>query len=110
MSGSIKTNDSELLVKLSEQQQETIAGGYGLAGIDVDYFFFQQTDVRSHADTSTKFDVAKARAKGSSSGRTGYEFSQTTLAFGSYPDSSSQSHMPLGGIIGGFLSLLFGFF
>lgn len=69
--------NSQLLIQLSEQEQEAMAGGLALQGFD--YFFFQQTDIRSFADN--QLNVSDAGL--SSSQQTGYSFSQTTIAIGS---------------------------
>lgn len=81
MSDDIEPKDFELLVELSEQEQETVAGGCAMGGFAA--FFFQQTDIETFAEDHTSFS---GRAlKGSSSSRTGYKFSQTTFGFSFFP-------------------------
>lgn len=77
MSDDIKPKDSELLVELSEQEQEIVAGGCAMGGLAS--FFFQQTDIETFAEDHTSFSGRDI--KGSSSSRTGYKLSQTTFGF-----------------------------
>lgn len=76
MSDDIEPKDSELLMELSEQEQETVAGGCAMGGLA---FFFQQTDIETFAEDHTSF--SGRNISGSSSSRTGYKFSQTTFGF-----------------------------
>lgn len=100
MSDPINSTNPELLVELSEQEQETVAGGCALAGFS--YFFFQQTDIDTFAENEAEVSDSNG-FRGSSLARTGYRFSQTTLAFGSFLfDPKPQPR--------GFLSGLFGLF
>lgn len=81
MSDDINKKDSEFLTELSNQEQETVAGGFNLGKFG--YFFFQQTDIESIADHQSNIS-ANNGVSGSSSSKAGYKFSQTTLAFGSF--------------------------
>ena len=81
MSDDINKKDSEFLTELSNQEQETVAGGFNLGKFG--YFFFQQTDIESIADHQSNISGNNGGLSGSSSSKAGYRFSQTTLAFGS---------------------------
>jgi hypothetical protein len=65
----------QFLAELSEQEQEAIAGGFGLEDF-FGSFFFQKTDIDTFAEDRTNIsnDVSISR-------RTGYKLSQITLAF-----------------------------
>jgi len=80
MSNLNHSKNNKFLTELSEQEQEATAGGCAFAGLD--FFFFQQTDIETTAENQTSISGMNGFS-GSSLGRTGYRFSQTTLAFGS---------------------------
>jgi hypothetical protein len=75
MSDSREDDRSQFLEDLSAQEQETIAGGFGLEDL-FGSFFFQKTDIDTFADARTNIsnDLSVSR-------RTGYKLSQITLAF-----------------------------
>lgn len=81
MADDINKKDSQFLTELSNQEQETVAGGFNLGKLG--YFFFQQTDIESIADHQTNISGGNNGVSGSSSSKAGYRFSQTTLASGS---------------------------
>lgn len=67
--------DAELFTELSELEQETVGGGCFFDMFES--FFFQQTDIRTFAEAEANDSTTNSSA----SQRTGYSFSQTTLAF-----------------------------
>lgn len=78
---------SDLLIELSDQDQETLTGGCGFGGFN--YFFFQQTDIDTFANQDISVSGGQSGGSGSSSSNTGYRLSQTTLAFGSFSPGRS---------------------
>jgi hypothetical protein len=75
MSQMTEFKDSNLLVELSDQEQETVAGGASLRDL-FGSIFFQQTDIDTSAEAITTFDGGSASAIR----RTGYKMSQTTIS------------------------------
>jgi len=51
MSNKIESKIPAWLMELSEQEQQAVAGGFGMFAI----FFFQQTDIRSFAENQINF-------------------------------------------------------
>lgn len=102
MSDFINKTDSEWISDLSEQEQETLKAGFTdfIAG---DFFFFQDTDIQSIAanQTSLTGDDGLSRQK------SGYTYSQVTLAFGSFVADVGQS-LQKSPVIGGMINKLFG--
>jgi hypothetical protein len=79
MSEPTQSENPKLFVELSEQEQETIAGGFDLSDL-FGFFFFDQSDI----DTSATNAVSFSRGDGniSSLSNTNYRSRRTTLAFG----------------------------
>ncbi len=75
MSDPIELKNREFLVELSEQEQESVAGGFAMDMFDS--FFFQQTDISTFAEA--EFNDSQTGRSGLQ--RTGYRLSQITLAF-----------------------------
>lgn len=87
---------SDLLVELSDQDQETLTGGHGFDLGQLSYFFFQQTDIDTFANQDISVSGGEGGGSGTSSSNTGYRLSQTTLAFGSFfPQRRTQRGSPL---------------
>jgi hypothetical protein len=63
------------LLELSEQEQEAVVGGFGLADF-FGSFFFQKTDIDTFADAQDNFTDGSSISR-----RTGYRLSRITLAF-----------------------------
>jgi hypothetical protein len=108
MSNKIESKNSAWLMELSEQEQQAVAGGFA-RGMFSD-FFFQQTDIRSFAENRINFLGEDANSSGSSSSKTGYMFSQTTLAFSLFPSTSRSSRYSAPGLMGSIFNLLRGGF
>lgn len=106
MSDDITKKDSEFLTELSNQEQETVAGGFNLGKFG--YFFFQQTDIESIADHQSNISGNNGGLSGSSSSKAGYRFSQTTLAFGSLMFGMGRSRSRGYNWMSRFFSSLFG--
>lgn len=106
MSDHNKPKKAELLIDLSEQEQETLAAGCRCRGFmgGGESLFFQQTDIESFAGS----DVNVPNGGGSASRKAGYKFSQTTLAFESFFFGRGRSRRS--SFIGNLLSGLFGGF
>jgi hypothetical protein len=79
MSNHIKSNNSDLLKELSEQEQETLTGG--VSPTDFASFFFQQTSIESLSGNQTALLENGVNRQISSGSQGAYKFSQTTLAF-----------------------------
>jgi len=84
VSNQIESQDSELIVELSEQELEAVAGGrlhghHSALPTGLNDFFFQQTNIQSFASNEAHVSDAGASSKQ----ETGYTFSQTTIAIGS---------------------------
>lgn len=78
MSDHTEAKDSELLIELTEPEQEVVTGGDRNMNMDMfESFFFQKTEISTFADAETNFSSTGI----SSSHRTGYHLSQITLAF-----------------------------
>jgi hypothetical protein len=75
MSQITKFKDSEFFVELSDKEQETVAGGAGLADL-FGSIFIQHTDIDTSAEAITTLDGGNASAIR----RTGYKMSQTTIS------------------------------
>lgn len=80
-------SESKLLVELSEQEQETVVGGFDLGDL-FGFFFFDQTEIDTSASHAVSF--SQKNSNFSSSSNTDYKLRRTTLAFGS-PRSGSSS-------------------
>jgi hypothetical protein len=74
MSQMTKFKDTDLLVELSDREQETVAGGAGLQDL-FGSIFFQQTDIDTSAEATTTFNDGTSATR-----RTGYKLSQTTFS------------------------------
>jgi len=74
MSQMTEFKDSNLLVELSEREQETVAGGASLQDL-FGSIFFQQTDIDTSAEATTTFNDGTSATR-----RTGYKMSQTTFS------------------------------
>jgi len=74
MSQMTKFKDTDLLVELSDREQETVAGGANLQDL-FGSIFFQQTDIDTSAEATTTFNDGTSATR-----RTGYKLSQTTFS------------------------------
>ena len=77
------SNHSEVLMELSEAEQESLAGGNDLA-TGFDAVLFQQTEINTFAEGQINISNNDGNLAASSLSRTGYSFRQTTLAFFSF--------------------------
>jgi hypothetical protein len=71
MSNHIEPNNSELFLELSEQEQETVSGGYDV--------FLQKTDIATFANHEANYSDGVNST--SSKSQTGYTLSQFTIGF-----------------------------
>ncbi|OKH21207.1 hypothetical protein NIES593_16460 [Hydrococcus rivularis NIES-593] len=79
MSKPIKLENSELLVELSEQEQETVVGGFDLGNL-FGFFFFDQTEIDTSASHAVSFPLKTSHV--SSLSNTNYSLRRTSLVFG----------------------------
>lgn len=93
MSDHTEPEDSEFLTELSDQEQETVTGGFDLGGFN--FFFFQTTDITSFAERQSNASGNGGNVSGSTSANAGYRFSQTTLAFSSFGRGRRRSLPPM---------------
>lgn len=77
-----------LFAEVSETDQEKIAGGSGLGGLD--FFYFDQINVETYASNDTSLSSIGNDGRqmtGTSNSNSAYRLSRTTLAFGSFGGS-----------------------
>ncbi len=80
MSSHIESKDSELLIDLSEQEQEGVCGGRSRhSSSDAFNFFFQLTNIRSASSSSLNISHGSI----SSSSQSEYTLSQITIGISS---------------------------
>ena len=77
------SNLTEVLMELSETEQQSLSGGNDLAA-GFNAVFFQQTEINTFAESQTDIANGDGNLNASSLSRTGYSFRQTTLAFFSF--------------------------
>lgn len=100
------SNHAEVLMELSETEQESLAGGNSLAA-GFDAVFFQQTEINTFAESQADISNNDGDLSASSLSRTGYSFRQTTLAFFSFGSGGGGQGNPLL-MIAGFFRNLYG--
>jgi len=76
MSDHIKTSNSKLFINLSEKQQESVCGRYGMF-----YIVYQNTNIYSRA--SSDINISQGNLGISSRNEAEYQFSQTTFILSS---------------------------
>jgi hypothetical protein len=78
-----------LVSELSDQQQESLSGGYACdCGGGFELFFFQDTAIDTFADNQIAINTGAGGLQATSQSSTGYSFRQTTLAFLSFGGGS----------------------
>lgn len=78
---------SELLVDLSEQDQEMVSAGFGLT-----YLYFEQEYINASASNTTEIDdLSPGSGSGRTSQQSNYDSRRTTFAFGGLIPISSVS-------------------
>ncbi|MBF2017268.1 MAG: hypothetical protein IGS23_19115 [Rivularia sp. T60_A2020_040] len=87
MSFSHQSESHELLVELSETEQETVVGGFNTDGL----FFLQITAIDSFTENLTNISANGGNTSASSFSKTGHSFRQITLAFTSSLASQDNS-------------------
>lgn len=80
MRNDIAPKNSELLIELSEQEQEVVSGGRSRSSFELRDLFFQKTNIRSSANSGFSTSLNGT----SFSDQSGYTYSQTTLSIGSF--------------------------
>ena len=78
MSEKITTKNSDLVIGISEKEQDSVSGGR-LSGMS--YMFFQNTDVYSRA--MSEVNISQGNFGGSGRMESEYRFSQTTFILAS---------------------------
>ncbi|MBD2409317.1 hypothetical protein FACHB389_14680 [Nostoc calcicola FACHB-389] len=104
MSENTKSDNSELLSELSEQEQEASCAGQSINILSTSNFIIQQTSIQTDAYSNLKLSNGDM-----SSQKTGYNLSQTTIGYSiasEIPSSMKVGNM-LNNFVANFLSGLF---
>lgn len=108
MSNNLETQNFELFVGLSEEEQETVTGG-GRSSMGLYDFIIKMTNIRTFANSETTY--SDGIHSGSSSQQTGYMLSELSFGFsgGGFNGGGGRRQRKSKGLgSGSFLNMLFG--